>query len=98
MAKKVITRTVFKKASGLPDEEVAYRLAKMYFEDIASRRVKRKVTLDEVINAYFYALRRVENKEKEMKAIQKVVEEEEKEIEEETKEELIPTPSKEGEE
>ncbi len=95
--KKTIAKTVYKRAAGMPDEEVAYRLVKMYFEDIARQSVKRKVDLDAVINAYFYALRRIENKEKELKAMQRVVEEEEKGMAEETKEELIPEPGKEEE-
>ncbi len=96
MAKKTIAGAVYTKAGGLPDEEVAYRLVKLYFEDISRPSLKRKVNLDAVINAYFYALRRIKNKEKELKTIRHIVEEKEKEMVSETKEQLIPEPSKEG--
>ncbi|MAG21887.1 MAG: hypothetical protein CL943_01095 [Candidatus Diapherotrites archaeon] len=96
--KKTVTRTIYKKQSGLPDEEVAYRLVKMYFEDVARTSLKRKVDLGEIVNAYFYALQRVSDREKELKAIQRVVEEEQVEMATETKEQLIPEPSKEDKE
>ena len=40
----------------LPDEEIAYRMIKLYFTDLVRHRHKRALTLDEVINAYLYAL------------------------------------------
>lgn len=92
MAKKKITRTVFKRTPGLPDEEVAYRLVKLYFEDIARASVKRSIDLDSTVNAYFYTLKRIENKEKELKAVQRIVEEEEEQMKTESKAELIPEP------
>jgi Holliday junction resolvasome RuvABC DNA-binding subunit len=83
------------KAAALPDEEIAYRLVKLYFEDVARASLKRKVDLGAIVNAYFYALLRLGNKEKELKAIKRVVEEEERELAKETIEQLIPEPSKE---
>ena len=46
----------------LCDEEVALRMLNVYFSEIARYGLKRKLTLDEVINAYFYALLRIERK------------------------------------
>ncbi len=92
MAKKKVTRTVYKRTPGLPDEEVAYRLVKLYFGDIARASVRRSIDLDSTINAYFYTLKRVENKEKELKAVQRIVEEEEEQMKSESKAELIPEP------
>ena len=93
MAKRKVIKTVFRKATGLPDEEVALRLVRLYLGEVARPKLKRTVDLDAVLNAYFYALRRVGNKEKELKAIEKIVEEEEKEIASESKQQLIPMPS-----
>lgn len=96
MAKRKVAKTVFRKATGLPDEEVALRLVRLYLGEVARPKLKRTVDLDSVLNAYFYALRRVGNKEKELKAIEKIVEEEEKEIASESKQQLIPAPGEEG--
>lgn len=86
--KKSVTRTVYKRQQGLPDEEVAYRLVKLYFDDVANRSLKRRARLDAVINAYFYALQRIGNKEKELKEIKRIVEEE-KDTEADAKEQLL---------
>jgi hypothetical protein len=96
MAKKKVTRTVYKRTPGLPDEEVAYRLVKLYFEDVARPSVKRSIDLDSTVNAYFYTLKRIENKEKELKAVQRIVEEEEEQMKTESKSELIPEPKPES--
>ncbi len=93
MAKRKVIKTVFRKPTGLPDEEVALRLVRLYLGEVARPKLKRTVDLDAVLNAYFYALRRVGNKEKELKAIEKIVEEDEKEIASESKQQLIPMPS-----
>lgn len=74
----------------VPDEEVAYRLVKLYFEEVARLGFKRRLDLDAIINAYLYALRRLESKKKEMNEISKFVEKEEQHLGEETKEEAIP--------
>ncbi|MDP2974539.1 MAG: hypothetical protein Q8N60_05800 [Candidatus Diapherotrites archaeon] len=50
------------KGEELCDEEVALRMLNVYFSEIARYGLKRKLTLDEVINAYFYALLRIERK------------------------------------
>ncbi len=59
------------------DEEVAFRIVRLYFEEIARLGFKRQLDLDQIINAYFYALKKLENKEElTKKAIQKIVKEE----------------------
>lgn len=79
----------------IPDEEMAFRLVKLYFEEIARLGFKRKLDLDAIINAYFYALSRLERKEIEMKVIKEKVLKEESELEAETKEQLFPSPEEE---
>jgi len=82
----------FPKVPGVPDEEMAFRVVKLYFEEIARLGFKRRLDLDAIINAYFYALARLERKDKELKFIQKKVLKEEAELSRETKEEMIPEP------
>ena len=77
-------------AKSLNDEEVAARLIEVYFREIARLGFKRSLSLDEVINAYYYALSRLRRREAEMKEILKRVIAEEKELETESKEELLP--------
>lgn len=57
----------------LSDEEVAYRIVNLYFQDIARLGVKRGLSLDEIINAYLYALERARKKEYEMREIVEAV-------------------------
>ncbi|MEW6294815.1 MAG: hypothetical protein AB1467_00785 [Candidatus Diapherotrites archaeon] len=82
----------FPKTPGVPDEEMAFRVVKLYFEEIARLGFKRRLDLDAIINAYFYALARLERKDKELKFIQKKVLKEESVLSRETKEEMIPEP------
>ncbi len=59
------------------DEEVAFRVVRLYFEEIARLGFKRTLDLDQIINAYFYSLKRLENKEEAMKiAVKRIIEEE----------------------
>lgn len=81
-------------ASALSNEEVAARLVKIYFKEIARLGYKRRLTLDETINAYYYTLLRLGDKKEEMDKVKKKVLEDEQDLRTETKEELIPTPSK----
>ena len=61
------------------DEEVAVKIVRLYFEEIARLGFKRQLDLDQIINAYFYALKRLGNKEAAMKeAMKKIMEEEKK--------------------
>ena len=54
------------------DEEVAFRVVRLYFEEIARLGFKRQLDLDQILNAYFYTLKRVGDKE-EMKKIQREI-------------------------
>ena len=74
----------------LTDEEVAARIVQIYFKEVARLGYKRSLTLDEVINAYYYALSRLGNKKTLMESAVKKVILEEKEIKTETKEEILP--------
>jgi hypothetical protein len=76
----------------LSDEEIAARIVGIYFKEIARLGFKRGLSLDEVINSYYYTLSRLSRKETEMKKAVKKVVLEEKEISHETKEELLPAP------
>lgn len=61
------------------DEEVAFRIVRLYFEEIARLGFKRQLDLDQIINSYFYALKRLGKKDEEMrKIVQKIVSEEQK--------------------
>lgn len=61
------------------DEEVAFRIVRLYFEEIARLGFKRQLDIDQIINAYFYALKKLGNKDAAMKeAVRKIVEEEKK--------------------
>ena len=74
----------------LSDEEMAFKLVHLYFDQIARLGFKRKLDLDAIVNAYFYALQRLKNKDKELEAMRKIVEEEEAELAQEEKEDLFP--------
>ncbi|NMA44869.1 MAG: hypothetical protein GX950_03610 [Candidatus Diapherotrites archaeon] len=51
------------------DEEVAFRIVRLYFEDVARLGFKRQLDLDQMINAYFYTLKKLKNKDESMKKI-----------------------------
>ncbi|MCD6247003.1 MAG: hypothetical protein J7J87_01030 [Candidatus Diapherotrites archaeon] len=52
------------------------RIVKLYFEEIARIGFKRNLSLDSILNAYFYALHKLKNKDKEMKKLSRLIEEE----------------------
>ena len=59
------------------DEEVAFRIVRLYFEEIARFGFKRSLDLDQIINSYFYTLNKLKGKDAAMKKIiEKVVKEE----------------------
>ncbi|MFA6064710.1 MAG: hypothetical protein WCW44_03150 [archaeon] len=62
------------------DEEVAFRIVRLYFEDVARLGFKRQLDLDQMINAYFYTLKKLKGKDKAMKEIAEKIVREEKEI------------------
>ena len=47
----------------ITDEELSYRLVKLYFDEIARLGVKRSLDLDAVMQAYYYTLDKLKNKE-----------------------------------
>ncbi len=51
------------------DEEVAFRIVRLYFEDVARLGFKRQLDLDQMINAYFYTLKMLKNKDESVKKI-----------------------------
>ena len=51
------------------DGEVAFRIVRLYFEDIARMGFKRQLDLDQMVNSYFYTLNKLKTKDKAMKAI-----------------------------
>jgi len=62
------------------DEEAAFRIVRLYFEEIARTGFKRQLDLDQMINAYFYTLKQLKNKDKKMKEISEKIIREEKTI------------------
>ncbi len=73
----------------LSQEEVAARLVHIYFREIARLGYKRRLALDEVINAYYYALSRLGDRQSAMNELMKKVVEEENELKTESKNELV---------
>mgnify|MGYP005837316457 CR=1 FL=1 len=45
------------------DEEVAFKIVRLYFEEIARMGFKRNLDLDQIINSYFYTLKRIRAKD-----------------------------------
>ncbi|MBT4192468.1 MAG: hypothetical protein HOE11_04120 [Candidatus Diapherotrites archaeon] len=68
------------------DEEVAFKVVRLYFEEIARLGFKRQLDLDQIINAYFYALKKLGNKEAAMAEAMKKIMSDEK-----TKSEMVRT-------
>ena len=74
ISKKTAPKTVAVQAvEKHSNEDMALRLLSIYFTEVARYRLKRKLTLDEVINAYFYTLLRVERKGIEVDAAKKLL-------------------------
>lgn len=73
------------------DEEVAFKIVNIYFEEIARLGFKRSLDLDAIINAYFYTLQRVKDKDKLLSEMGKKVMEEESRLKTQSKEEMIPS-------
>jgi hypothetical protein len=62
------------------DEEVAFNVVKLYFEQVARLGFKRKLDLDAIINAYFYTLDRLKKKKEELELVDRVVAKEEERL------------------
>ncbi len=68
--KEVVSKTVIpRRVEDLSDEELALKMIDIYFSEVARTGLKRKLSLDEVVNAYFYSLLRIERKGVELTAI-----------------------------
>lgn len=61
--KQTISTTDIKTAVEADEEEVAFKIVQTYFKEIARFGFKKRLTLDEIINAYLYALARVRREE-----------------------------------
>jgi hypothetical protein len=62
------------------DEEVAFRIVRLYFEDVARLGFKRQLDLDQMINSYFYTLKKLKGKDAALKKATEQIVREEKEI------------------
>jgi hypothetical protein len=70
-----ISKSDLKEAFAPDAEEIAFKMIQTYFIEIARQGFKRQLTLDEIINAYFYALARVKRKNVEMTEVEAAVKE-----------------------
>lgn len=69
MAEKVfekLKKDISFQVASLPDEEVAFRIVNLYFEEVAKKGFKEELDLDSITNAYFHVLKRLKNKEQEL--------------------------------
>ncbi|HLC45426.1 MAG TPA: hypothetical protein VJI67_00975 [archaeon] len=78
-------------AGSVPREEIAFKLVELYLEEAARTGFKRNLEFDDVINAYFYALGRLNRQSQELAEIAEVIRDEEAKLVHETKEELFPS-------
>jgi len=70
-----LSKTDLKEAFSADAEEIAFKIIQTYFMEIARLGFKRQLTLDEIINAYFYALARVKRSGIEMSEVEAAVKE-----------------------
>ncbi|MCX6801332.1 MAG: hypothetical protein NTZ73_04035 [Candidatus Diapherotrites archaeon] len=64
----------------MKDEEVSFKIVRLYFEEIARLGFKRQLDLDQIINSYFYTLNKLRNKEDAMRRISRQIIEDENKI------------------
>jgi RNA polymerase sigma-54 factor len=79
------------KSNPLSDEEVAFEILNIYFEEVARRGLKRQLDFDSIINAYFYVLEKVKKKDTMLSSVKESVVKEETRLLTQTKEEVIPS-------
>lgn len=60
----------------MEDDELAFRLVELYVQEVSKGHEKRQMGLDTLLNAYFYALLRINRKNREMSALSKAVDRE----------------------
>lgn len=53
----------------MKDEDVALRIVRLYFEEVARVGFKRSLNLDQMMGAYFYALKRLKDKDSVLKSL-----------------------------
>lgn len=75
----------------LSEEEIALRIVGIYFEQVARRGVKRQIDFDSMINAYFYVLQKLNNKDELLASMKSKVVLEEKKLLNQSKTDLFPT-------
>jgi len=75
MSSSQISKTDLKEAFSPDAEEIAFKIIQTYFIEIARLGFKRQLTLDEIINAYFYALARVRRQNIEASEVEQAVRE-----------------------
>ena len=68
-----ISKDDIKQAMGPDDEEIAFKILQTYFIEIARLGFKRRLSLDEIIDAYFYSLARVRSKGGKFSEVEKAV-------------------------
>jgi len=77
----------------LSNEEMSTRLVNLYLREVARLGMKRNLSLDEVINAYYYSLHRLSKKEEAMQRMKQSVEREEQELQHATRTDIVPSAS-----
>jgi len=77
VASTVSSSSVSKKemheALAADDEEIAFKIVQTYFKEIARFGFKKQLTLDEIVNAYLYALARVKREDVELSEVAQAV-------------------------
>ncbi|MFA5125534.1 MAG: hypothetical protein WC462_00845 [archaeon] len=68
-----ISKSDLKEALNPDAEEIAFKIVQTYFIEVARLGFKRQLSLDEIINAYFYALARVRRQNIEMSEVDRAV-------------------------
>ena len=56
------------------DEEVSFRIVRLYFEEVARLGFKRQLDLDQIINSYFFTLKKIKDKDAVMRRIVREIE------------------------
>ncbi len=69
----ILRKTVSGSVSVFGDEELALKMIDVYFSEVARHGLKRKLTLDEVVNSYFYTLTRIQRKDVELSATKEMI-------------------------
>ena len=77
--------------AGLSNEEIAARIVGVYFKEVARLGLKRSLSLDETMNAYYYVLSKLGNPKECIEEARKKAVVDEKQLASETKEEAIPS-------